>query len=436
MGRIIVIEDNIVFSDYVCGLLRKQGFRTSAASDCANARKLLATVQDDDIILADLRLPDGDGILLLEWLRKAGKRNPYIIMTDYAEVPTAVKSMKLGAEDYIPKKLLEDGLPPMIHGLQKKLERDKAGHAPIHERQSDAFRKIDRRIGLVANTNINVLVLGENGTGKEHIAEKIHSRSNRSAGPFVTVDCGLLSKELAASVLFGHEKGAFTGAQERKAGYWEEADGGTLFLDEAGNLPVEVQQMLLRAMQTKQFRPVGGNRDKTADVRIVAATNEDLPKAIEEKRFRQDLYFRLKEFVIHVPPLRECREDIMPLADFFCEQACKEMGKQVRGFDAESKELLLSHVWSGNVRELRQAVQAAVLLCEGETVTAGLLELENTVPATGSALALKDGEMEKEKILRALEKAGGNRKLAAELLGIGRTTLYNKIRLYGMKYKE
>lgn len=436
MGRIIVIEDNIVFSDYVCGLLRKQGFRTSAASDCANARKLLATVQDDDIILADLRLPDGDGILLLEWLSKAGKRNPYIIMTDYAEVPTAVKSMKLGAEDYIPKKLLEDGLLPMIHGLQKKLERNKARHTPIHERQSDAFRKIGRRIGLVANTNINVLVLGENGTGKEHIAEKIHSRSNRSAGPFVTVDCGLLSKELAASVLFGHEKGAFTGALERKAGYWEEADGGTLFLDEAGNLPVEVQQMLLRAMQTKQFRPIGGNRDKVADVRIVAATNEDLPKAIEEKRFRQDLYFRLKEFVIHVPPLRECREDIMPLADFFRELVCKEMGKQVRGFDAESKELLLSHVWSGNIRELRQTVQAAVLLCEGETVTAGLLELENTVPATGSALALKDGEMEKEKILRALEKAGGNRKLAAEMLGIGRTTLYNKIRLYGIKFKE
>lgn len=433
MGRIIVIEDNIVFSGYVCGLLRKQGFRTSAASDCANARRLLETVQDDDIILADLRLPDGDGILLLEWLRKVGKKNPYIIMTDYAEVPTAVKSMKLGAEDYIPKKLLEDELLPMIHGLQKKLERNKARHAPIHERQSGAFRKIGRRIGLVANTNINVLVLGENGTGKEHIAEKIHSRSNRSAGPFVTVDCGLLSKDLAASVLFGHEKGAFTGAQERKVGYWEEADGGTLFLDEVGNLPVEVQQMLLRAMQTKQFRPVGGNRDKTADVRIVAATNEDLLKAIEEKRFRQDLYFRLKEFVIHVPPLRECREDIMPLADFFRELACKEMGKQVRGFDAESKEMLLSHVWSGNVRELRQAVQAAVLLCEGETVTAGLLELENTVPATSSALALKDGEMEKEKILRALEKAGGNRKLAAELLGIGRTTLYGKLKAYNIE---
>ena len=191
--------------------------------------------------------------------------------------------------------------------------------------------------------------------------------------------------------------------------------------------------MMLRAMQTRQFRPVGGNRDKAADVRIVAATNEDLPKAIEEKRFRQDLYFRLKEFVVHVPPLRECREDIMPLADFFRELACKEIGKQVRRFDAESKNLLLSHAWNGNVRELKQAVQAAVLLCEEETITAGLLELENTVPATGPALALKDEEMEKEKILRALEKAGGNRKLAAEMLGIGRTTLYNKMKVYGME---
>lgn len=433
MGRIIIIEDNIVFSDYVCGLLHKQGFQTSAASNCINAKKLLATAQDDDIILADLRLPDGDGILLLEWFRKTGKKNPYVIMTDYAEVPTAVKSMKLGAEDYIPKKLLEDELLPMMRGLQKKLERTAARHISIHERQSETFRKIDRRIGLVAKTNMNVLILGENGTGKEHIAEKLHLRSNRFDKPFVAVDCGLLSKELAASILFGHEKGAFTGAVENKKGYLEEADGGTLFLDEVGNLPVEVQQMMLRAMQTKQFRPVGGSRDKMVDVRIIAATNEDLSKAIEEKRFRQDLYFRLKEFVIHVPSLRECKEDIMPLANFFRDIACKELDKQVESFDAESKQMLLSHAWNGNVRELKQVVQAAVLLCEGETITADLLELENTVSVADAALTLRNEEMEKERILCALKKAGSNRKLAAELLGIGRTTLYNKLKAYNIE---
>lgn len=428
MGRIIVIEDNPVFADYVCRLLESKGFRTGSASTCSGARKLFASLTEGDVVLADLRLPDGDGIALLEELRKQGRQNPYIVMTDYDEVPTAVRSMKLGAEDYIPKKLLADNLFPLLKALRKRTDHP---DTPIHERQSAAFREIDRRIRLVAPTNMSVLVTGESGTGKEHIAEKIHARSRRAGKAFVAVDCGLLSKELAASALFGHERGAFTGADARRQGYFEEAEGGTLFLDEVGNLPPDVQQMLLRALQSRQYRPVGAVRDKTADVRIVAATNEDLQKAVGERRFRMDLYQRLKEYTLHVPPLRECREDILPLAEFFLKLANEEFGRQAEGFDAEAKRKLLAHTWPGNVRELKRVVRLAVLHTEGGTVAPDVLEPDETRPADDAPLDM-DG-MEKRHILRALEQAKGNRTLAAELLGIGRTTLYNKMKAYGIE---
>lgn len=428
MGRIIVIEDNPVFADYVCRLLASQGFKSEATYTCNGARKLFAKMQEDDIVLADLRLPDGDGIDLLGELRKQGRNNPYIVMTDYDEVPTAVRSMKSGAEDYIPKKLIEDNLLPLLRTLRKRMERHEA---PIYERQSAAFREIDHKTKLVAATDMSVLILGESGTGKEHIAEKIHARSKRAGKPFIAVDCGLLSKELAASELFGHEKGAFTGAESKRLGVWEEAAGGTLFLDEIGNLPLEVQQMLLRALEAKRYRPTGGSKDKKADVRIIAATNEDLLTAIAEKRFRADLYQRLKEYTIQIPPLRECREDIMPLADFFLQLANEEFEKRVKGFDAEARKRLLAYSWGGNVRELRRVVRMAVLHTEGDMVMADTLELEEMQPKSGLSLAL--GEVEKKQILRVLAQTKGNRTLAAEILGIGRTTLYNKMKAYGIE---
>ena len=428
MGRVIVIEDNIIYSDFVCRLLENKGYQSVATFTCNGARKLFAKMQEDDIVLADMRLPDGDGIALLEELRKQGRHNPYIVMTDYDEVPTAVRSMKSGAEDYIPKKLIEDNLFPLLKTLQKRMERHEA---PVYERQSAAFREIDHKIKLVATTNMSVLILGESGTGKEHIAEKIHARSKRSGKPYVAVDCGLLSKELAASELFGHEKGAFTGAESKKQGFWEEASGGTLFLDEIGNLPTEVQQMLLRALEAKRYRPTGGSKDKKADVRIIAATNEDLQAAIAEKRFRADLYQRLKEYTIQIPPLRECREDIMPLADFFLKLANEEFEKQVKGFDTEARKQLLASVWGGNVRELKRVVRMAVLHTEGDTVTADTLEFDEIPIADDASLALDD--MEKKQIIHALEQAKGNRTLAAALLGIGRTTLYNKMKAYGIE---
>ena len=431
MGRVIVIEDNLIFADYVCRLLASKGFQSISTFNCNGARNLFAKMQEDDIVLADMRLPDGDGIALLEELRRQGRDNPYIVMTEHGEIPIAVRSLKLGAEDFIPKDLLEMNLPPLLRSLQKRMERQ---DAPILERTSGAFKKIYDKIRLVAPTNMSVLILGESGTGKEHIAEKIHARSKRASKPFIAVDCGLLSKELAASALFGHEKGAFTGAESKKQGFWEEAAGGTLFLDEIGNLPPEVQQMLLRALEAKRYRPTGGSKDKTADVRIIAATNEDLLTAIAEKRFRADLYQRLKEYTIQIPPLRECREDILPLADFFLQLANEEFEKQVKGFDAEARKRMLAYTWGGNVRELKRVVRMAVLHTEGDTVTADVLEFDEMPLAADTSFALND--MEKKQIIHALEQAKGNRTMAAALLGIGRTTLYNKIRLYGIKYKE
>ena len=428
MGRVIVVEDNIIYSDFVCRLLESKGYPSVSTSTCNGARKLFAKMQEDDIVLADLRLPDGDGIALLEELREQGRNNPYIVMTDYDEVPTAVRSMKSGAEDYIPKKLIEDNLFPLLKTLRKRMEQH---DTPVYERQSAAFREIDHKIKLVATTNMSVLILDESGTGKEHIAEKIHARSKRTGKPFIPVDCGLLSKELAASELFGHEKGAFTGAESKKQGFWEEAAGGTLFLDEIGNLPPEVQQMLLRALEAKRYRPTGGNKDKKADVRIIAATNEDLQAAIAEKRFRADLYQRLKEYTLHIPPLCECREDILPLADFFLQLANEEFEKQVRGFDAEARKRLLAYTWGGNVRELKRVVRMAVLHTGGDTVTADTLELDEMPLAADASLALND--MERKQIIHALEQAKGNRKLAAALLNIGRTTLYNKMKAYGIE---
>ena len=393
MGRVIVIEDNLVFADYVCRLLANKGFKSETTSTCNGARKLFTKMQEDDIVLADMRLPDGDGIALLEELRKQGRNNLYIVMTEFGEIPIAVRSLKLGAEDFIPKNLFEMNLSPLLKALQKRLEHHET---PIYERQSVAFREIDHKIKLVATTNMSVLILGESGTGKEHIAEKIHARSKRAGKPFIPVDCGLLSKELAASTLFGHEKGAFTGAESKKQGFWEEAAGGTLFLDEIGNLPPEVQQMLLRALEAKRYRPTGGSKDKKADVRIIAATNEDLQAAIAEKRFRADLYQRLKEYTLHIPPLRECKDDIMPLANFFRQLANEELEKQVKGFDAEARKQLLAYTWGGNVRELKRVVRMAVLHTEGGTVTADTLEFDGMPLVADDSLLLSDMNYNKE----------------------------------------
>lgn len=437
MGRVIIIDDNVVYCDHVSNLLAKEGIETEKIYSLSAAKKAVLSVSDDDIILSDLRFPDGNGIDLLRYMRENSRRTPFFIMTDYDEVPTAVRSMKSGADDYISKRKLEEELLPTIRSLLKRKSRNLVKREHILDRESEAFQTIDRRIRLVAPTNISVLILGENGTGKEHIAAKIHHRSDRAAKPFVAVDCGLLSPSLAASILFGHEKGAFTGATDNKAGYFGEADGGTLFLDEIGNLPVEVQQMLLRAIQSKTYRSVGGNRDKVADVRIIAATNEDLNKAVEEKRFRRDLYYRIREFVVELPPLRKCREDILPLAEFFIGEMNAELKKSVSGFDAEAKKRLALYHWPGNVRELRQVVQTAVLMTGDGLIPATALGLDATEAENGvSDFALVDETMQKDRIIKALKQTDGNKRQAAKLLGISPPTLYKKMEQYNIQQKR
>ena len=429
-----MVEDNIVYCEFVCNLLAREGFRTLQAYHLSKARKLIAESDDDDIVLADLRLPDGDGIDLLRWMRKAGKMQAFIIMTDYAEVHTAVESMKLGSIDYIPKQLMEDKLVPQLHNILKE-RRNGRNRMPVFSRDGSAFQAIMKRIRLVAPTEMSVLIFGENGTGKEHIAHLLHEKSRRSGKPFVAVDCGSLSAQLAPSAFFGHVKGAFTGADSTKNGYFHEAEGGTMFLDEVGTLPLETKQMLLRVIQERRYRPVGDKTDRSANVRIIAATNEDLEKAVSEKRFRQDLLYRLRDFEINIPPLRDCQEDILPLAEFFRETANKELECSVTGFDAAAKQTLLIHTWSGNVRELRQKIMGAVLQAQEGVVTKEHLELAVNQPTSPVSFALRNDAEEKERILRALKQANGNRKIAAELLGIGRTTLYSKLEEYGLKYK-
>ncbi|CCZ38242.1 uncharacterized protein BN707_02094 [Bacteroides fragilis CAG:558] len=430
MGKVLIIEDDLVLCRVLRNWLERKRMRVECVCSVAQARKTIAAT-DADIILSDMRLPDGDGIGILEWMNENRYRIPFIVMTQHAEVLSAVRAMKLGAEDYLPKPFQPETLYTMLNGLLRRKEAAMERNQMIFRRNSKQSREVERRALLVGSTDMSVLVRGENGTGKEHVALAIHKASPRAIAPFVPVDCGSIPKELAASEFFGHVKGAFTGATDNKSGVFHEAEGGTLFLDEVGNLPYEVQMLLLRALQERRYRPVGSKREISCDVRIVAATNENMEKAIAEGRFREDLYHRLNEFTIEVPPLRECRDDILPLAEFFLKQGCDEMNKRVTGFCAEARKKLQTYGWPGNVRELKNTIRKAVLLCESDTLKAEDLDMpaENTT----DGFALKAENEEKEKIIKALETAKYNKALAAGLLRISRPTLYEKMKKYGIE---
>lgn len=436
--KVIVIEDNILFCDYICSLLQKADFKTMKAHGLAQAKKMIrGSIHEDDMVLADLRLPDGESTALLKWMRDNGYMHPFIMMTNYEEIHSAVHAMKLGAEDFILKPLVEDKLLPTIRKI--KAANDTFSKV-IYERRSASFCELNQYIHLVAPTDMTVLILGNTGTGKEHLANKIHRRSLRANKPYIKVDCGSLSKDLAASAFFGHVKGAFTGATEEKAGYFLEAQGGTLFMDEVENLSIETQRMLLRAMEERSYRPVGGKQDRRMDVRIIAATNEDLFQAVAEKRFRKDLLYRFHDFTITVPALQNCLEDILPLADFFREQSCAELRKEVVGFDGPAKEMLLGYSWPGNVRQLKQVVYAAVLICKGNLITPDFLRLKQTeTDAPNSAkkkkidrCLQKDEKRNIEQIKTAISISKGNLTQAAALLGISRPTLYKKMSIHGI----
>ena len=440
--RILVVEDDAAFGMMIQAWLKKNGHEVVLASRYEQAKTEISS-KPFSLILTDLRLPDGDGIILMSWVREKMKSTiPIIVMTGYAEVQTAVSAMKLGAFDYLKKPINPSVLEEKIAAALAS-NGDDAPDAFIPQRKqwvkgsSPAMLKLYKHVELVAPTKFSVLILGESGTGKEYIARMIHDISQYKDGPFVPVDCGSLSKELAPSELFGHLKGSFTSAVSDKKGVFEQAKGGTVFLDEVGNLPYEVQMQLLRALQEQKVRPVGSVADIHVDVRILAATNENLETAIEEGRFRQDLFHRINEFAIEVPPLRDRLEDFDELTAFFIRQANEELGKNVKGIADAALERMKAQRWNGNLRELRNVVRRCVLFADGENIDLDDLPVFIPLARKVSSNDFDDWalrpENEKEQIEAALRKSRGNKTVAAKLLQIDRKTLYNKMHLFGIE---
>jgi len=459
-GKILIVEDDRSFGTMLLKWFERNGISATLCNGMLSAQEKLSEPEPFDVVLSDLRLPDGDGIMLLSWLKEENKSIPVIIMTGYGEIQTAVSAIKLGAFDFLEKPINPSVLTQKIKSALesvntkkisdlKKTESSKSDASPLKKKpnasgvkivvgKSALSKQMYSYIDLVAPTQMSVMIVGESGTGKEHVARMIHERSTRAKGPFIAVDCGSLSTELAPSELFGHKKGSFTSAIEDKTGFFRDANGGTLFLDEVGNLPYGVQMQMLRSLQEKKIRSIGTSNDIEVDVRILTATNENLELAISEGKFREDLYHRLNEFMILVPSLRECIEDIKQYADHFREEANTELDKSVKYITQEAMERLEQYSWPGNLRELRNVIRRSVLFSLSDEITVEnlpvLKELIEEISNNDADIALfYKPENEKEKIITALKKTNGNKSKAAILLNIDRKTLYNKIHLYNIK---
>lgn len=466
MKQILIVEDDLAFGTMLQTWLKKKGFDVEKVTNVGAAARWLTEGGADSVnlILSDLRLPDHDGLFLLTWMRKRNIAVPFIVMTHYAEVQNAVLAMKSGAADYIAKPVQPDILLQKINDALQAAsaatpvsQAVSAASAPVSaastnaaascttananasasvpkylEGKSEASRQLYDYVRLVAPTPMSVLILGASGTGKEYVARRIHELSARKDKPFFALDCGAIPKDVAASEFFGHKKGAFTGADADKRGAFEVANGGTLFLDEVGNLSYDVQVQLLRALQERRIRPVGGDRELTVDIRLVCATNENLEQAVAEGRFREDLYHRINEFTIYMPQLRERGNDIFLFADLFIRQANAELQRQVDGLDAAAAELLVQHSWPGNLRELNNVMKRAVLLARGRQITATELQQAMGPVRQNAVYTLHDEADERQRIEEALRQTGGNKAKAARLLGIDRKTIYNKMEKWGM----
>lgn len=466
MKQILIVEDDLAFGTMLQTWLKKKGFDVEKVTNVGAAARWLTEGGGDSVnlILSDLRLPDHDGLFLLTWMRKRNIAVPFIVMTHYAEVQNAVLAMKSGAADYIAKPVQPDILLQKINDALQAAsaatpvsQAVSAASAPVSaastnaaascttananasasvpkylEGRSEASRQLYDYVRLVAPTPMSVLILGASGTGKEYVARRIHELSARKDKPFFALDCGAIPKDVAASEFFGHKKGAFTGADADKRGAFEVANGGTLFLDEVGNLSYDVQVQLLRALQERCIRPVGGDRELKVDIRLVCATNENLEQAVAEGRFREDLYHRINEFTIYMPQLRERGNDIFLFADLFIRQANAELQRQVDGLDAAAAELLVQHSWPGNLRELNNVMKRAVLLARGRQITAAELQQAMGPVCQNAVPTLHDEADERQRIEEALRQTGGNKAKAARLLGIDRKTIYNKMEKWGM----
>ncbi|HMK39720.1 MAG TPA: sigma-54 dependent transcriptional regulator [Bacteroidota bacterium] len=438
---ILVVDDELIVRESLSKWFREDGYRVDAAENAATAlRKLQAGAWN--LMLVDIKMPGMDGIELLQRVRQTNREVIVIIITAFATVDTAVKALKEGAYDYITKPIDPDYLDHMVDkALQQQLllrenQKLKDTVSELSESgdivgESPEMQKVMDLVRTVAPTDTTVMIRGESGTGKELVARAIHAGSPRRYFPIVTVNCGAMTESLLESELFGHERGAFTGAQYRRKGKVELADGGTLFLDEVGNIDTKTQMDLLRVIETKQFTRVGGTDIVRSDFRVVCATNKDLECAVREGTFREDLYYRLNVFTIDLPPLRGRRGDIAKLAHYFVEKFSRQMNKKIEGFTPEAMQALKSHDWPGNVRELENAVERAMVVAEGDVIERSHLPLHPV--ATGGRDGKRLEDIEQRHIEQVLRENGWNVSRSAAILDIDRVTLYHKIEKFGLK---
>ncbi|WP_299577899.1 sigma-54 dependent transcriptional regulator [uncultured Sunxiuqinia sp.] len=436
MASILIIDDDVTYGLMLKTLLEKNNYEVTTVASPVEVKQLIRNNRFD-VVLTDLRMPDISGMELIHLVKKQAPQTQIVMMTGYADIATAIESIKKGAFSYIPKPLSPDELLNVIREALSASAETNTAEAPVtargqlvdyREGVSKPARKLQEHIELVAPTPMSVLIVGESGTGKEYVAKLIHAKSKRAHKPFVAVDCGAIPKELVASEFFGHVKGSFTGAVADKVGYFEAANGGTLFLDEVGNLSYNTQIQLLRVLQERLVKPVGSNKETAVDVRVVAATNEQLTEAQQKGDFREDLYHRLNEFQISVPPLRERQEDILYFAHHFLEQSNQYLNKDVRGFEKSLETVLLNYSWPGNLREMKNIVKRATLLAKGDWITWNEIPTELYADAERSQFALRNEHDENQLILKALKATNYNKSQAARLLQIDRKTLYNKLK--------
>jgi len=439
--RVLIVEDEKDFRDLLADHLRGCGYEVEEAVSREDAFELLEE-KDFPVILLDLLLPDGNGMDILEWIKENSRLTEVIVITGHGTIKTAVEAMKLGAYDFLTKpcslreveivvkKALESrGLrrENLLMRREKKVSLDYENYVFASSSMKGILSKVDK----IACSDCPVLITGESGVGKEVIANLIHKNSDRADRPMVTINIASIPKELVEAELFGYEKGAFTGAERAKEGFFELADGSTLFLDEIGELELSLQAKLLRAIETKSFYRLGGRREIRSDVRIIAATNRDLRSMVEEGRFREDLYYRLNVVEINIPPLRERKEDILPLAYHFLEHFRRKYSKDIKGFTKGAERTLLEYPWYGNVRELRNAIERAVLFTDKNKI--GEEDLSCLFTEKRERRGFKTiKELEKEYILEILKSVNYNKKRASEILGIPLRTFYRKLEAYGI----
>ncbi|MDR0765943.1 MAG: sigma-54 dependent transcriptional regulator [Odoribacteraceae bacterium] len=442
MPRVLIVDDDTTFCTMLRAWLEKRRFQADSAFSHAGAIDALKS-KSYDVILTDLRLPDHDGIDLLRHVKERARDTRVILMTGYADIQTAVTAMKLGAFDYVAKPVIPDEILKLLHealkpaGAPREKSTPPSPSPPYLRGVSEEATRLHDHLLLVAPTMMTVLVSGESGTGKEYIARRVHETSHRATGPFVAVDCGAIPRELAGSEFFGHVRGSFTGAISDKEGYFTIASGGTLFLDEIGNLPRDVQVQLLRVLEERRVRPVGGQRDVAVDVRVISATNDNLKEAVDAGRFREDLYHRLNEFSLVALPLRERKEDIPLFANHFLDRSTAELEKEVTGFDPLVLEIFQQYRWPGNLREMRNVIKRATLLCTGKFITRDQLPAElwkSVAPPPPPRLPGSRREMERDLIVEVLSRCDNNKTEAARVLQVDRKTLYNKLRAYGLDH--